>query len=426
MHGYVPAGLFLLAAIVVSALLVRRPWRRWSRVWGTAAAIGCGVGLASGLLLGMLAHLYDDVAALGALAWFGGTGAAIAVAVAGLLVPDKGRGRRWRIALAAAAIPIVAVTGAVGTNIAVGEFANLSAVVALGEFEPIALPSATPEPASAGSLASSWRPPSGLRGTGRIGTVVIPPEVSGFRSRDALVYLPPAALVARPPRLPVLVLMSGQPGSPQQFAVSAQLQRHLDAFARRHRGLAPIVVVADQLGHAESNPMCVDSRLGASATYLTVDVPHWIRRHLNVLSARRDWAIGGFSQGGTCAIQLGAGHPELFGSLLDISGEVAPSRGSDADTVESGFGGSVSAYAAATPSAVLSRYAPYPDSVAVFGLGDGDGRFGPGVRMIAARAGAAGMHTHLFVSSGSAHDWRTVDFALENALDVFAAHWGLD
>ena len=96
------------------------------------------------------------------------------------------------------------------------------------------------------------------------------------------------------------------------------------------------------------------------------------------------------------------------------------------DTIDSGFGGSASAYAAATPSAVLAKYAPYPDSVAIFGLGDGDGRFGPGVRMIAARAAAAGMHTHLFVSSGSAHDWRTVDFALENALDVFAVRWGLN
>lgn len=411
---------------MITALLVRRPWRKWSRVWGVAAAIGCSAGVASGVLLGMLAHLYDDETALGVLAWFGGTGAAAAVAVAGLVVPATGRARRWRAVLSAAAIPVVVVAGAVGTNIAVGEFANLSAAVALGEFAPITLPSTATGFASAGSLASSWRPPSRLRSTGRIGTVVIPPAVSGFRSRDALVYLPPAALVARPPRLPVLVLMSGQPGSPQQFAVSAQLQRHLDGFARRHRGLAPIVVVADQLGHAESNPMCVDSGLGASATYLTVDVPHWISRHLNVLSARRDWAIGGFSQGGTCAIQLGAGHPELFGSLLDISGEVAPSRGSDPDTIDSGFGGSASAYAAATPSAVLAKYAPYPDSVAIFGLGDGDGRFGPGVRMIAARAAAAGMHTHLFVSSGSAHDWRTVDFALENALDVFAVRWGPD
>ena len=53
--------------------------------------------------------------------------------------------------------------------------------------------------------------------------------------------------------------------------------------------------------------MCVDGPLGYSATYLTVDVPGVDPiAHLHGQAARRAWAIGGFSQGGTCSLQLAA------------------------------------------------------------------------------------------------------------------------
>ncbi len=43
----------------------------------------------------------------------------------------------------------------------------------------------------------------------------------------------------------------------------------LDRLAAAHHGLAPIVVMPDQLGEATRNPMCVDGPLGDSRTYLT-------------------------------------------------------------------------------------------------------------------------------------------------------------
>ncbi len=98
----------------------------------------------------------------------------------------------------------------------------------------------------------------------------------------------------------------------------------MDALATIDRGLAPIVVVPDQLGPRSANPMCVDGKLGNSRTYLTRDVPAWITSHLKVQTAAAAWTIGGFSQGGTCAIQLGAGDPSRFGNLIDVSGEGRP------------------------------------------------------------------------------------------------------
>jgi S-formylglutathione hydrolase FrmB len=169
--------------------------------------------------------------------------------------------------------------------------------------------------------------------------------------------------------------------------------------------------------------MCVDGPLGNSASYLTDDVPAWISAHLPVSSSRTDWFIAGFSQGGTCSIQLGAAHPERYGGILDISGEVVPSIGPT--TIAQGFSGSATAYEAAAPSAILAAHAPYPDTLGIFGYGSDDSRYGPGVRRVAAMASAAGIPTTTFVSDGTAHDWHTVHTVFDRALPVIAARFGL-
>ncbi|WP_104131493.1 esterase family protein [Cryobacterium sp. M91] len=208
---------------------------------------------------------------------------------------------------------------------------------------------------------------------GTVGTVTIPGTTSGFAARAALVYLPPAALAPNPPVLPVLVMFAGQPGMPAAVFTAGHLASTMDAYAASHNGLAPIVVAPDQLGRANQNPMCVDSPLGNSETYLTRDVPQWIRSHLRVSDDPRYWAVGGFSQGGTCSIQSGAGHPEVFRSILDVAGEAEPTIRST--TVARAFGGSTAAYDAVKPINVWAARAPYADTVAIFGVGALDAEF---------------------------------------------------
>ena len=48
--------------------------------------------------------------------------------------------------------------------------------------------------------------------------------------------------------------MMGQPGTPDVTYIADAL----DAKAARHRGLAPIVVVADQTGSPWHDPLCMD------------------------------------------------------------------------------------------------------------------------------------------------------------------------
>ncbi|MET4782295.1 hypothetical protein [Glaciihabitans sp. UYNi722] len=418
-HGPILFGIEALGVLALLALLISRRSRRWLPIAAAVAVGGAVVGYSLCWLLSDVINVFGVSLSLGSRAWFSAAVAAIAVAIA-RLVWSRGR----KLAAILAAILLFALVGGVGINVDLGQFPNLRTALGIGSYGDIQLPAVDSSPATT-TLLAGWAPPANLPTAGRIGLVTIPATTSGFHPRSALVYLPPAALVRHPPRLPMLEMMSGQPGGPEQAFTSGSFGASLNAYAKAHHGLAPIVVVPDQLGAPNRNPMCVDSDLGNSATYMTVDVPTWIRSHLNVLAGRTDWAVGGFSQGGTCAIQFGAGLPDIYGGILDIAGEIAPANGDRQHTIDAGFGGSKSRYLAATPREVLRANSPYDDTLAIFAVGQLDVRFGAEVKAVADFAGAAGMKVDLLTSPGTAHDWHTVHFAFDRALLILGAHWGL-
>lgn len=420
--GPLPVIVFCLSAVALLVLGTRRPVRRWLPTQLLGALVGAGVGL-------VLAWLVSDVwnsfgVALTPITrlWFALGVGGIGFAIAGLW-----RARVWRVVVGGASVLLFAFAGAIGVNVDVAEFPTLGSALGVDTIHKLALPQSKPTPiiSTVESLAQSWHAPADLPKAGTLGSVTIPATVSHFAARSALVYLPPAALVNNPPRLPVLEMLSGQPGQPSNLITSGALATILDQFASAHAGLAPIVVIPDQLGAPQLNPMCLDSPLGNSATYLTVDVPTWINQHLHVLSGRAAWAIGGFSQGGTCAIQLGAKYRALYGSIFDIAGQLAPFRGSVASTIATGFGGSAAAYAAAVPTALLAAGAPYADTLGVFFVGQNDARYGAVSVVISNAARAAGMTVHFEQSPGTAHDWHTVQYALRQGIPLLAIHWGL-
>ena len=329
--------------------------------------------------------------------------AALTVAIVGVA-----RVRSWRRVVAILAIPLILLSTAAGINADLGQYPTVRSALGLPLYGSL----------RAAPIAATQLPPAGT-----VGTVTIPATVSGFPARHALVYLPPAAEVAHPQPLPVVEMLSGQPGSPVDVFASGKLAGLLDAYAAAHGGVAPIVVVPDQLGSADQNPMCLDSPLGLSATYLTVDVPAWIQSHYNVSPGADGWTIAGFSQGGTCAIQLGAADPARYANIVDISGELVPQRGSVSDTITTAFAGDAHAYAAAAPTAVLAAHAPYTDTTAVFAAGSADARYLPWAKTLTDAAARAGMNTHLVVSPGTAHDWHTVRYAWSQALPLIMMHW---
>ncbi|NRG40665.1 hypothetical protein HRK28_06985 [Rathayibacter sp. VKM Ac-2835] len=419
---YAVSGLALLLLVLAFARSTRRGRRR-------RLVLAAGV-LLLGLLAGwVLAGLVGGTGGPFGVDFTPVTRVWIGLGLGGLAVALIALGhalahRRTRRALASALVGILVVTTAAMTvNIDFGQYPTVRSLLGISAYPTVADPIATP----AGNHASleTWTAPAGMPTAGSVTNVAIPATQSGFPARDAVVYLPPAAQTENPPLLPVMVMLSGQPGSPSDPLAVEHLQQSLDAYAAAHAGLAPIVVSPDQLGDPTANPMCIDSPLGKSATYLTVDVPNWIRANLPVLGDAHDWAIGGLSQGGTCAIQLGAGYPQLFGNIVDASGELAPTLGDDATTIQQGFGGDAAAYEAAKPAAILARNAPYKDSFAVFGVGANDTSFLTGVQTLHAAAQAAGMDTTYLEVPNSAHDATAWSTTFDKGLELLAARWNL-
>ncbi|MCJ1715177.1 esterase family protein [Curtobacterium sp. VKM Ac-2922] len=278
-------------------------------------------------------------------------------------------------------------------------------------------PGSTTAPATV-DLATTWGPPADMPTAGRLLRIAIPATRSHFTARDALVYLPPAALTADPPPLPVAVLLSGQSrgAGPEDLQTGGHIEETMDALATLNRGLTPIVVVPDQLGPQSANPMCVDGPLGNSATYLEDDVPAWITTHLRVQTGAAAWTIGGFSQGGTCAIQLGAGDPGRFGNLIDVAGEDGPSIGPVAKTIAEGFSGNAAAYRRAQPAALLAAHAPYRSTNAFFAAGRDDHAYGQVTPVQSQRARVAGMHVTTWILPKASHSWSMARPALAAGL----------
>jgi len=408
----VAAGVFLLVAR-------RRTW--WTRVVPVSVA-ACGL-LAVGVAV-VVDHVWRPFpeplptivpAALGV----GVLGVVLAVA--------RWRHGRWpsRVLGAVSALVLV-VSGLSGVNQYFGEYSTLGAALKSNdtvELDVAAKPAPDVLPVPAGkTLADVWTPPADLPTRGTVSETPIPSSTD-YRPRKALVYLPPAYSATPRPRLPVLVPLSGQPGSPHDWFDGGELARHLDAYAARHHGLAPIVVVPDQLGSTTANPMCLDSKLGKVETYLARDVPAWIKGRLQVDESRRAWTISGLSQGGTCSFQLAVRAPEVYARFIDVSGQREPTLGSRKDTVKAAFGGDETAYRAVNPVDVLTR-TRFPDTEGMVVAGKNDSLYRNDDREVYEACLRAGMDVRWRELPG-AHDWTVWRPGLVDALPWLGERTGL-
>ncbi|CAN5371653.1 alpha/beta hydrolase-fold protein [soil metagenome] len=423
-EGPLVIALFVASGALVLVLVLIRPGQRWRRrSWTLVSLVAAGVGALIGAAatwvvddwLNLVGVSFSPVTRV----WIAGVFSGLAVAGCSLY-----RSRWYRRLVSVIAMGVFVLTGAIGINIDFGTYPTVNSFLGISPYDSVPLPALAQAQRYGAPLSAAWVAPAGMPVHGVVGSVAIPATASGFVARKALVYLPPAALTAAPPELPVVITLSGQPGAPSDPLLSGHLIETLDAYAAAHSGLAPIVVSPDQLGAPENNPMCVDGARGNSATYLTVDVVDWIRAALPVSNDAAEWGIAGFSQGGTCSIQLGAGHPELFGAILDVSGELVPADGDEEDTIEAGFAGSRAAYLAALPEAVLKQHAPYR-TFAVFAVGQNDTVYRPDALVMSAAAREAGMTVTYFEAPDSAHDYATATYAFDRGFAELSANWGL-
>lgn len=415
---YALSGLAALYLLLRSPLVPGTPRRAGLLVAAAGLAGGALAGAATLFVCEVLLNVFGLPLDPDTRAW-------VIFAFAGLGLAGVNLWRSpWRRKVTAAVAALVfASTAALGINAGYGLNPTLGAMLGLNRTQHLTLPklSAQPRQEAAAPLWQSWKAPAGMPATGRSGAVSIPATVSGFRARDAYLYLPPAALVADPPPLPIVIMMMGQPGGPEQ---NKSAVAELNLLAQHNHGLAPLFLTVDQLGNPYQNPVCVDSAKGKVYTYVTADVVNFIRANLNVAADRVHWAVAGYSNGGECALSFGAKRPELFGSLLDISGELEPIDGSVENTVKTVFGGDQAAFNAEKPAAILREHT-YTDSLAIFTSGALDPTYGPQAAAAEAAAKAAGMTTRRFVGQGIGHRGDAVDYGLKNGLPVLCQRFGL-
>jgi enterochelin esterase-like enzyme len=411
------AGVITAALVLAIVLLLRRSPR-----WPRRAAVGLALGALTALLLLWLVvnlvNVFQVDFTAGMWLWITAGTAAVGLALASF------RGaRRWRRVVSTVAVPVFLLGAALGVNAEFGLNKTLGSVFGISTVKPVTLPAVLPSGAgtAVGPLWQQWQAPAAMPTAGRTGTANIPATASTFKARPAGIYLPPAALTANPPRLPLVVMMMGQPGAPDPSFVAAVLDR----YATAHAGLGPIVVVADQLGPDEKDTLCLDSKaFGKVETYINTDVLTWAQAHLNVLPGRSSSTIAGYSNGGQCAISFGVKHPDLWGNILDISGEEFPGAEHPEQNLATVFGGDQKAYDAQKPLDLVAGKT-FPNTTAVFTAGSDDTAYVATAQKVSSAARDAGMTVTYFEVPKGGHTVVALNGGLDKGFEVLFPRWGL-
>lgn len=423
-HGPLHLALVLLPVPAMIGLLLLRRNRAW---WTRRVPIALTVAAALvGVVVIALAVLkpWPDPLDPPVLAWLG-----VGFLGLTLLILGWRRSRWWVRVLAPLATLLVVVGAADGIDTYFGSYPTIGAAFQAPVYDQttstaVLRHAAESSPALTTPIpVDAWRPPAGMPTAGEVFEANIPATRSGFSARSAWVYVPPAYRMPRHPLLPLLVMIGGQPGGPRDWLDGGALAQQWDTWAAAHGGLAPIVVMPDGTGGQVANPLCMDSALGKADTYLSSDVVTWATSALQVDPNHAHWAVGGFSYGGTCALQLAVAHPDLFPTFLDVSGQQEPTLGGRARTLAATFGGNQQAWAAVDPLHELAAH-PEPGSAGYVAVGKDDRNYRPQAMAVADAARAAGIAiTYQELPGG--HDWGVWRPALTGAIPWLAARMRL-
>lgn len=420
------AGPFLWFSIACGAAggayLLWRRRRSWPLVVVGSLAVSAGiVALVHWILVDLMATFSENLP-FETLAW--SVPAVAAVLLCAARFPrNSGKGR----SLSVLAMLGVVLLSAVQVNLYFGLNNSVADLLgtAVARIQPLEASLQRSPDSTPGSELKAWKAPGSMPGNGILRKAEIPGTASGFTAREAYIYLPPAYQTEPRPALPVLVLFSGQPGGPADWLTGGQLRTQLDRFAEAHHGVAPVTVVVDPNGSSSANTMCMDSSIAPADTYLSQDVPAWIASTLDVTRDQRQWAVGGFSFGGTCALQMGTAHPELFPTVLAFSAEREPALAKDrSKTIQDSFDGDVAAFESRTPL-VLMQQRSFPESGVYLTAGETDHEFTDYMHELAAAARNAGFTTQEHRIEHAGHSWDAVVRGMPGALGFLAERWGL-
>lgn len=161
---------------------------------------------------------------------------------------------------------------------------------------------------------------------GRQQAVTVPTSV-GHRQWNVTIILPddyfdPAHATDA---YPVLFAGHGVPGSMAQWYSTLDLRELGDpvvAAGKVHR----FITIIPELTPGGVDTECVFGPDGPDQmeTWLTKDIPEWVRTHLRAAPERDAWAWIGFSAGGWCSAMATMLHPDRFAAAVVLSGYFRP------------------------------------------------------------------------------------------------------
>jgi len=154
--------------------------------------------------------------------------------------------------------------------------------------------------------------------------------VAGQRSgitRTVYVYLQPQYFqpAHRAYRFPVIELIHGQPGVPQDWITVVGVTRAFDRLLADRLAQPAVLVMPDANGGDRISLQCLNQVGGPQdLTYLAVDLPAQIARALRVARPGPAWAVAGYSEGGFCAANMALRYPHQYGFAGVLSGYFTP------------------------------------------------------------------------------------------------------
>jgi enterochelin esterase-like enzyme len=158
--------------------------------------------------------------------------------------------------------------------------------------------------------------------------VLLKGPASGI-ARDGYIYLPPQYFqpAYKGYQFPVVELMHGQPGAPQDWINVAGVTATLDGLVDKGLAKPAVLVMPDVNGGERVSLQCLNVPNGPQdMTYLGTDVPNDVASLLrgHVQPPGVAWGIAGYSEGGYCAANMALHYRRSYGFAGVMSGYFAP------------------------------------------------------------------------------------------------------
>ncbi len=236
-----------------------------------------------------------------------------------------------RVLAACLAFTLAMVFGVMAVNKYYGYYETWGAVI--GDLTSQGVNLAPPAP-DRGLLSRSRLGPPGssqiYRGLAQQEGYILRLAVPGRRShitRSVYVYLPPQYFQPKYKgyRFPVIELIHGQPGEPQDWINVVGVTVALDHLVNKNLARPAVLVMPDANGSQDVSLQCLNQVGGPQdLTYLAEDLPAEIAHILRVQPPGPAWGVAGYSEGGFCAANMALQFRDRYGFAGVLSGYFSP------------------------------------------------------------------------------------------------------